>query len=651
MSDHTNPPAGEHHRGALGGPQGPYGGPPQNQPQQPYGPPAQPNPYGQPGGSGNYSQSSQGPSYGSGGPQGPQPGGQPSWQQPGAQNQPHSGQPGGGQYGSGQQQGGQYGGGQYGGQQQGGQQYGGQYGGQQPGGQQYGAQQGGQYEGPQGGPPQGPPYGGMQAQQWQPEPPRKRRGRLVPLIAALAVLIVFGAGGAFAYSRLNGGGDQPAAVLPGNAIAYARVDLDPSAGQRVAALRFLMKFPSVKDRVGLTSDNDDVRQKLFELIKKENGEELSDVDYDRDVKPWLGDRFGFAAVPGTDGKQPDAVVAVQVKDQGKAKAGLDKLFADEKKKPGVAFSGDYALIAEDQGKADAAVAAGKDNPLKDNDKFDRDMSDLGEQGVASFWADTKALAEVSGRRLTEQQRGALPEGSAAAALRFDSQYLELKGIVHGDKSLTAGKADAGDLVGKLPNTTAGAIAISDGENLVGKVWEQLQKSSAAGGIELGDLTKGFKDQYGIALPDDLKPLLGKNLAIAVDKGNGSEPKVAARMETDPAKAEAVVDKLTNLMRSRTSQNVPIQKAKDDDTLVLATDQAYAEQVLKDGDLGESENYKQALPDTKGAVMLGYVDFEAISSLNRRTSQNKDVAALRSAGTVVRVTGDGEAEFSLRVVVK
>jgi hypothetical protein len=621
MSEFTNPPTGEHHPGAPSGPQGrpqpnPYGGePPQpnpygEQPQRPgyagqpepgqHGQP-QPGQYGQPQ-PGQYSQPQPGPPYGGNGQPGPY---GPTGQQPG----PYGQQRGQGPYG-GAGQPGQFGQAQY------------------------------------GGPPHGPEF--SETLQWQPEP--KRRGKLVPLIAVLAVLMVVAAGGAFAYSRINGG-DQPAAVLPGNALAYARVDLNPSAGQRVAALRFLMKFPSVKDQIGLTSDNDDLRQKLFELIKKDAGDNLSDVDFDKDVKPWLGDRAGVAALPGTDRDAPDVVFAVQVKDQNKAKAGLDKLFNDEKDKPGVAFTGKYAILADSQAKVDSAVAASKDSPLQDNNKFDTDMSALGEQGFASFWADTKALGELSGAKLTNEQRAMLPQGSAAAALRFDAQYVELKGVVHGDKTLKAGKADAGNVVSTLPDSTAGALAISDGETLISTIWEQLDKSMSGTGMKLDDLTKNFTDQYGLTLPDDLKPLLGKNLAVVVDKDSSDTPKIAARMETDPAKAEQIVDKVTGLIRRRTSSNVPIEKAKDGDTLVVATDKAYAEQVLKGGNLGETGNFKQAVPDTKGAVMLGYVDFEAAGSLTGQVADNKDLAALRSAGYVIRVTGDGEAEFTLRVVAK
>ena len=592
MTDNTNPPQGGQNH-PYGGPQGPHSGQ-----QGPYGAPQQ-NPYA--------------------GPQG-QPGsqGQPGqlWPQQGAPDYPQ-----GQHYGQGQPQYGQGGQPQY-------EQV--QYG---PGQPQYG--QGGQ-----------PPFGGQpHVQQWQPEP--KRRGKLIPLVAVLAVLAVISGGGIFAYAKLNGGGHQPASVLPANSVAYARIDLNPSAGQRVAALRFLMKFPSAKEKIGLTSDNDDLRQKLFDLIKKDAGDDLADVDFDKDIKPWLGDRAGVAAVPSGDKVEP--VVAVQVKDEGKATKGLDKLFAKEDEPPKRAFADGYVLLSDEQAALDSAVAASKGSSLEDNDKFDKDMSALGEQGFASFWADTKGLALAAGKRLTDQQRAALPEGSAAAVLRFDSQYVELKGVVHGDQTVKVNSKTAGDVIGKLPDTTAGAIALSDGENLVSTVWSQIEKSSGQAGINLGDLTKNFADEYGLSLPDDLKPLLGKNLAIAIDKDSAERPKIAAKMETDPAKAEAVVDKLTDLLRNRTSMEIPIEKAKDGSNLVIATDKGYAEQVLKGGNLGQTEAFKQAVPDTKNAVMVGYVDFQAIGSLSSKVNRDKDYAALRSAGISTRVTGDGEGEFTLRVV--
>ena len=613
MSDQNTPPT----------PQYPGAGGPQN-PQNPYGPPQGQgqNLWPQPG-------RQQYP---------PQPGPQqPAYQQRPPQAQPQQGQP----YGGPQQP---HGGPQYG---QGGPQYGQgapQYG--QPGQAPYGPA-GGQASYEQlhvgGQPPQGPGYG---QQQWQPEP-KKKRGKVIPLIAALAMVLVVAGGGIFAYGKLKGG-DQPSAVLPGTAVAYARVDLNPSAGQKVAAIRFLLKFPSVKDKLGLTGDKDDLRQKLFEQIKKYAGTDLADVDYDKDIKPWLGERAGIAALPPADGKDdPVVVLAVQVKNEGEATKGLDKLMANEDKKPGRAFSNGYVLLGDDQATVDAAVATAKDNPLDKNAKFSSDMDKLGEQGFASVWADMKGIASISSK-VDSAALGGIGDASMAAALRFDASYVELKGIAQGDTSMKVNSADAGDLITKLPDTTAGALAVSGGENLVDTMWQQMDKASNG---NIKQLTEQLTEETGLTLPDDLKSLLGKNLAVAIDKDSANGPKIAARMETDPAKAEPVVEKLTTLLHERSSANIPIETAKDDDTLVLATDKDYAEQVLKGGNLGQSENFKQALPDTKGAVAIEYVDFEAASSLSPRFSSNKDLAALRSGGLVARSTGDGQAEFSLRVVAK
>ncbi|HZX02372.1 DUF3352 domain-containing protein [Kribbella sp.] len=623
MSDQNQPPT---YPGA-GGPQPQYG-PPQGQnfpPQQ-----GRPGPQ-QPGQHGSHPQ--QGQQYG-----GPQQGGPQQRPQYGGPQQP------GPQHG-GPQGGQQYGGPQHGGQQPAGSQYGRQY--AQQGGPQYGQPAQGSYEQLHigGQPPQGPGYGGPQ--QWQPEP-KKKRGKLIPIIAALAMVLVVAGGGIFAYGKLGGGGKQPADVLPGTAVGYARIDLNPSAGQKVNAIRFLMKFPSVKDKLGLSGEQDDLRQKLFEQIKKSAGGDLADVDYDKDIKPWLGDRAGFAALPPAEGKtSPVPMVAVQVKDQDAANKGMDKLLAHEHSKPGRAFTDGYMILGEDQTTVDAAVATAKDNPLSKNAKYKADMDKLGEQGFVSGWADVKAIASMSGKVESSQLAG-LGDATAAVALRFDPSYVELKAIGHGDKSGKVGSADAGDVISNLPDSTAGAIAVSGGESLIDTAWQQVQK---AGGENLQPMIDQLTQQTGLKLPDDLKTLAGKNLAVAMDKDTANGPKIAVRMQTDPAKAEPVVQKLTTLLRERSSANIPIETAQNSDTMVVSTSKEYADQVLQGGNLGATDGFKQALPDIKNAVMIGYVDFAAVGALSPRVSDNQDLAALKSAGFVSRSSGDGEADFTLRVVAK
>ncbi|MFK4085829.1 DUF3352 domain-containing protein [Kribbella sp. NPDC020789] len=490
------------------------------------------------------------------------------------------------------------------------------------------------------------PYEQVQfgAGQWQQEPPKKQRGKLIPIVAALAMVLVVAGGGIFAYGKLNGG-KQPDAVLPGTAIGYLRVDLNPSAGQKLAALRFLMKFPSVKDKLKLTGDKDDLRQKLFEAVKS-GDDDLKNFDYAKDVEPWLGDRIGVAALPAADGaKEPGVVVAVQVKDEKAAAKAMEK-GREATEKTGYAFTDGYMLVAETKAAADSALAAAKAAPLAENEKYRADLDKLGEPGFATLWADFAGIAKLAGE-MGPAKLNPVGNGSVAAALRFDAQYVELKGFVRSDQEIVAKAADASEQVTKLPGTTAAAISISGAESSIDSVWKNLEKSG-----EFGDIVQGFAEQTGLKLPDDLKSLLGKNFSVVVDKDASAGPKIAARLETDPAKAQPVVDKLTALLRQRSAE-VPIETASDADTLVVSTDKEYAGKVLENGNLGESESFKAALPDVQGATGIMYVDFDGVNGVAEAVGEktNADLKALRSAGFVARNTGNFEGEFSLRVVAK
>lgn len=146
------------------------------------------------------------------------------------------------------------------------------------------------------------------------------------MIGAVAVsLLAVGGVAAVAGQKLFNSGTsqdgQPAAVLPVDSIGYYRVDFDPSTAQKVAAFRLFDKLPDAKKALG----DGNPKKALFDLIKKD-GKTFKDVDYANDIEPWLGDRIGLAILaPRDGGKDPVVVAAVQVKDEAKAKEGIEKL--------------------------------------------------------------------------------------------------------------------------------------------------------------------------------------------------------------------------------------------------------------------------------------------------------------------------------------
>lgn len=528
--------------------------------------------------------------------------------------------------------------------------------GQQAYGQQNYGQQPGQPYGQQPGYQQQQNYG-QQAGNWQqgpdflgpgqtPPPPRKGgKGWLLAAIAALVVVLI-GGGGVFAVSLLSGGGAQPHDVLPANAIGYVRLDLDPAANQKVALFNIARKFTATKD----SFSGDDPRQAIFNLLKEDTGS-LGKVNYATDIEPWLGSRVGMAALPPAKGaSEPGVVVAVQVTDQEKAKAGIAKLMGDEKY--GIAFRDDYALLSPTQAEADQAVGAA---PLSENANFSDDLSALGETGVLSFWADAEKIANLA-PVLTTQDPATLAQIKnvrVAGALRFDGDYVELAGISRGAENMDMGTPEP-SRISTLPASTAGAVSVSGLGEVVGKQWAQLLKSAgAANQGEVQQLLDEAKQKAGLSLPDDLVTLLGKNITIALDANglDGDQPKFGAKVVTDPAKAQEIVGKIEKYLTESGTAVPQFAKVPGDGIFALASSPEYAAELNKEGALGDNETFQLAIPNADEATFAAYVDLDKIEKLYLEGMQGEEKASLQVLrGVGISGTQSGsEAAFSLRLL--
>nr|BFE87231.1 hypothetical protein GCM10020093_098320 [Planobispora longispora] len=565
----------------------------------------------------------------------PQQGGHQQAQQPYGQQQGYgqqAQQPYGQQQAYGQQAYGQ----QYGQQQNYGQQAQQPYGQQQAYGQQAYNQQPGWQQ-------QGPDFLGSA----QPAAPRRKGGKgwVIAVVSALVVALL-GGGGYYAVNLLSGGGTQPDQVLPGTAFGYARIDLDPAANQKLALYEIAKKFTVTKD----SFTGDDPRKSFFDMVKKDS-QDLSKVDYAADIEPWLGSRVGAAFLPpAKGGEQPGVVVAVQVTDQEKAKAGIAKLMGEEKY--GIAFREDYALITPTQAEADQAVTAA---PLSENANFTADQSDLGEPGVLSLWMDAGKVAELV-PDLASQDPATLAKIKnvrVAAALRFDGNYVEIAGVTRGAQDLGMGDAEPSQ-IGNLPASTAAAVSVSGLGEAISKQWAELTKMAGQGGDQtFQQFVDQAQQKYGLALPADLQTLLGTNLTLALDSNglDGNAPKFGARIATDPAKAQEVVGKIEKFLADSGTSVPQIAKVPGDGVLVLASDQGYAAELAKDGSLADNETFQLAIPNAGDASFAAFVDLDKIEKFYLEGLQGDEKAnlqVLRAVGISGSQDG-GNADFSLRVL--
>ena len=344
---------------------------------------------------------------------------------------------------------------------------------------------------PAGSPPSEPPTGGpveyLDSRGGDGTPPSSSGGGRRTTVIAVAALVGAAAVGGAAWAAWSffSTGAQPAEALPDSTLGYVSVDLDPSGGQKIEALRTLKQFPAFEDEIGLDTD-DDIREWIFDKIQGET--DCAGLDYDDDIEPWLGDRFAVAAVDTGD-DQPTPVFVIQVSDADGADEGLGKLRECGGGGPDdVAWSidGDWALLGESQTIVDGIAKDAADSPLAADDDFQQWTGAAGDGGIMSMYA-----APAAGKVLAEELGtfAGLPLGSVvdcdapcegfaidedatrsdemtealedfkgvAATVRFDDGGLELEvagGV--GAKSATLAAGGPRRFPGSCPESAGGA---------------------------------------------------------------------------------------------------------------------------------------------------------------------------------------------------
>ncbi len=508
-----------------------------------------------------------------------------------------------------------------------------------------------------GGPGGQPPYR---------EPSAKSRGVKAAIIATVLALVV--GGGAFAFYKLDPfnlftAGPQAAEALPANAIFYVGVDLEPSAEQKVAALRFLNHFPAFREEVQIDDENADVRRRVFE----EAAEDAEDpacaaISYDADIAPWIGGKFGVAGVAGPPGTEPDVMLAMEVTDRDAASVGLEKLrsCSDESEKDyGFAFTGDYAVLAETQALAEQFAASADDASLADDDDFNADMESLGDLGVATMWVDIAgsidAFAPVApGSDEMDFLKTAYQRG--AATIRFSSDSLEVVTAIYGDTP----SIDHGDnQIVDLPESTVFAMSEAGGGERLDASWDDIMSAAKEeAGADIETQISQFEAETGLALPEDLSTLLGDNIMVAVDSEGLTAAAIEAedpslfnagvRFTTDPAALNAIYDKVLALVDADAQQSLPFVKRDADDGIVIATNDGYAERLADlDGGLGDSGEFQSVTDDAAGKEFVLFFNWDSVEEQILQAAENtgappdviENLEPLRAFGITADVEGD------------
>ncbi|MEO6411628.1 MAG: DUF3352 domain-containing protein [Pedococcus sp.] len=481
---------------------------------------------------------------------------------------------------------------------------------------------------------------------------RAARIRMAALVGGILAIVAVGAGGTYVFQQVGGGGPQPESVMPAGTIAFAKVDLDPSAGQKVDAIRFIRKFPDTKGEV---QEDSDLRAVIFKGLQDDG--QLKGVDYAKDVEPWLGQRIGIGAVPGaTADAEPTAVLALAITDAAKAKASL----------PTVAKSAggecevvkEYAVCTAGTGKLAGIVSAVGGGALADSASFTKDMGDLGEDGVAAAWFDAQQLGKV-----TQSLRGTgvlegLPSGvdsaqsgRVAMALRFDGPHLELAGHTNGASVRFVGSEKGTDLA-DLPKGTLAAVSVANGSEQLKAAWPEIDKSirDSVGAKEYTNALGEIQRTLGISVPKDLYAVLGSQFSLVfggMGEGQG-QLRIAAVTDGDHSTVSRLADAGAKGMGAGA-----LKVASGDERTVVSLSDDYADEVANESGLGGTEAFKSAVKDADQARIAGFVDIAGVVAAFKDEigpEEAKNFAGFSALG--FSVSGEGtSADFSLRLTTK
>ena len=519
--------------------------------------------------------------------------------------------------------------------------------------------------------------------------PSRGSKKWIGAAAAAAAVVALSIGGVAVVNAL-GGGPQPEDVLPANAIAFVKLDLNPSAGQKLAAYQLASKIPEAKKKI--TSEETSIKEAVFGSLftgsAKGGGFGL---DYKKDVQPWLGDRVGMGVFPDSDGdKQPEFGIAFAYTDQSAAKVALDKAIANEAKGPamshgsmpnmpdtpsdkpeppagkpsttGYAFADGFVIVSDTTAHATALVNAGKSGTLaKSKSKYVEDVKGLGSDQIGVAWADIAAFYKAIPKDQKANPLGPLmglkgpqdpsnASGRVVMGLHADPSFLEVTGkgieVKGADTLFTAGARTEAGILASFPSDVIGAVTVTG----LGKAAGTLYTSLTTGEDGLG--IKTTLNEVGIDSAKEIETLLGDETGIMLS-GTMASPQFAIRTRGKDANAALAIARKALSSPAAEIDMVTAAKITAPDGIVVSMSPGLTKSIFDKvaPKLGGSEAFRQALPDADKADMAQYMNISKLTPFITRENHKKD-AALKPLGSFGMTAINGnEATFRLRLTVK
>ena len=373
--------------------------------------------------------------------------------------------------------------------------------------------------------------------------------RLLPLPLAVLALAA-GCGGS--------GGDpdaDPAAIAPARAPLYLE-----------ASIKSDKDVEAIAKKLSGTENPSAELKKAFEKAVNEDGGNLK---WDRDFKPWVGDRIGvFITSLNAEGEDADAAVVAPTDDPDKAKEFLEKQLRSKEGKDqppkvsertykdvkyevdtaddtAVAILDEYALIGTEQA-VKGGIDAQEGEGLADADSFKKARDQVEDDGVAFGYVKVSTLIGSLGQQ-GAALRPLLGQSGDTVAFSIDAEdnQINAESAAIGVKDAAAG--GPGEVLATVPSDAWLAGGSADIGAQFEKQLEQLAQLGGMGGVDVNQALEQFKSQTGVDVREDLLSWMG-DAAVYVTGAQAEDLGGALVVKSkDPAKSEAAVGDIQRLI--------------------------------------------------------------------------------------------------------
>lgn len=466
-------------------------------------------------------------------------------------------------------------------------------------------------------------------------PPAKGSTKRIALLAGVAVLAVGAVGGGvWGYNAFYGQSEQAASALPVDGLlGYVGFDLAPNGEQLLAARTTLKKFPGIADQIELGGDGD-LRKELFTKLQEDGT--CTDIDWDKQVAPWLGDRIGIGVMDGGSGKEPEALLVLQTTDESAAEKNVDATLEclndgspKDSRLESHAFVGEWLVLGEGDLAKGLAKKIDDKGSLADNKGFQTWTDAAGDAGVLSGFMSPLGYDRLVDALLADAD----VEVPDALADELDEERARFKGVGFVGRFRDGGveieaassakglkvASGAGDALASLPSSTVAALGFGLVDGWADKaidLYGPIIEDEA--GMTVEEAEKEFTSLTGLRL-DDLEDLLGEAVVIVVDSDidgaaierfDPTALPIGIKIKGDVDEIEAAIEKIRDAGSQMGMPAGFIVSESSGGYVSVSINAKYADKLSEESGLGKATSFTALVPESEQALSAFFLDFDS-----------------------------------------